>query len=186
MIVIKLGGSLLATSLLLPCLEKIEQSYRQDNVVIVPGGGVFADQVRATQKQWGFDDRTAHQMAILGMKQTALLCKGLKPDFALFDSAAEFSNLTNCSNIAIWSPDVTELDLAGIPPSWDITSDSLSAWLAKTLGADELILVKSVKIDENFNVPKLAQLQIVDARFYEFIQQVSSKVTIIHAENFLS
>jgi 5-(aminomethyl)-3-furanmethanol phosphate kinase len=186
MIVIKLGGSLAVSGKLQQCLDKIERCYQGRAVVIVPGGGVFADQVRHSQKQWQFDDRTAHQMAILAMQQMALLFKALKPHFTIAASTVELCKPFNKKGIAIWLPDIIELDQAGIHSSWNITSDSLSAWLAKTLEADELILVKSVNIDADFDVLKLVQQQIVDTSFHEFIKQTSFKVNIVHAENFLS
>jgi 5-(aminomethyl)-3-furanmethanol phosphate kinase len=183
MIVIKLGGSLAASGKLQLCLDKIERSYQGMAVVIVPGGGVFADQVRSVQQQWQFDDRTAHLMAILAMQQMALLFKALKPRFTVVPSIAE---LHDRQGVSIWSPDVPELDKAGIPSSWDVTSDSLSAWLAKTLEADELILVKSGNIDADFDVLKLVQEQVVDVSFHEFTQQASFKLTIVNAEEFVS
>lgn len=186
MIVIKLGGSLLASGYLLPCLDKIEQYYCDKKTVVVPGGGVFADQVRITQQQWQFDNRTAHEMAILAMKQTALLIYALKPRFKLFESAGELTNSTYRHRISIWSPDIDELDIAGIPSDWSITSDSLSAWLAKRLSAKELVLVKSVKIDPAFDIVKLVEQQIVDASFYKYIQHTAFKLTIVNAENFVS
>ncbi|WP_411727433.1 uridylate kinase [Methyloglobulus sp.] len=186
MIVIKLGGSLMASGKLQQCLDKIEHCCQDKAVVIVPGGGVFADQVRYAQQQWHFDDRAAHLMAILAMQQMALLFNGIKPHFLIAASIDELGKSISQPGVTIWSPDIIELDKAGIPPSWDITSDSLSAWIAKTLGADELILVKSVNIDADFDVLKLVQQQLVDVSFYEFIKQTSFKVNVVHAEDFLS
>jgi 5-(aminomethyl)-3-furanmethanol phosphate kinase len=185
MIVIKLGGSLAASGKLQSCLDKIEIAYQGKAVVIVPGGGEFADQVRQVQKQLQFDNRTAHLMAILAMQQMALVMKALSPSFTVAASIAEISNKISQQGIFIWSPDVKELDSAEIPSSWDITSDSLSAWLAKILDADELILVKSVTIDADFDVAKLVQQQIVDASFHEFTQQTSFKLKIVNAEKFV-
>jgi 5-(aminomethyl)-3-furanmethanol phosphate kinase len=186
MIVIKLGGSLAASGYLQQCLDKIGHSYSNSKVIIVPGGGVFADKVRQAQKDWLFDDNTAHLMALLAMQQMALLFKALKPDFAITASIAELSKQIKNNDIFIWSPDVIELDKAGIPPSWDTTSDSLSAWVAKTLNADELVLVKSVNIDQNFGVQKLVEQNIVDSTFCKFINETSFQLTIIHAKDFIS
>ena len=72
MIVIKLGGSLSQAETLVSCLDRLEQQYKDKPVVIVPGGGAFADQVRLAQGRWQFDDITAHRMAILAMQQMAL------------------------------------------------------------------------------------------------------------------
>ena len=90
MIVIKLGGSLEQAKTLADGLTRIAQHYSQQHsqqqaVVIVPGGGVFADTVRAAQHQWQFNDRIAHEMAILAMQQMALLFQSLQPEFVICD-----------------------------------------------------------------------------------------------------
>lgn len=187
MTVIKLGGSLLASGYLGHCLEKIEYLYQGSRVVLVPGGGMFAEQVRIAQGKWQFDDVAAHRMAILAMQQMSLLINALKPQFAIVNTKV-VHDLTakELPFIAIWSPDMDELDQAGIPNSWDITSDSLSAWLSGQLYADELIVVKSVTINNDWSVQELARRQVVDPGFYRTIRQTSCKLTVINAEKFLS
>jgi aspartokinase-like uncharacterized kinase len=187
MVVIKLGGSLLETGKLGQCLDKIEQNYHGDSVVIVPGGGVFAEQVRKAQREWRFDDAVAHRMAILAMQQMALMINAFKPQIPIVNiiKAKSLSENKLPSN-SIWSPEIEELDQAGIPNSWGITSDSLSAWLAGQLGADELIVVKSVNINEEHTVQELVKLQIVDAEFCRYLQPDLCKTTVINAEKFLS
>lgn len=186
MIVIKLGGSLATSGKLQACLDKIEEGYQGRAVAIVPGGGVLADQIRQMQGQFQFDDRTAHRMAILAMQQMALLFNALKPSFNIAASIAEIREQSGQQTVSIWSPDIKELDEAGIPSTWDITSDSMSAWLAKTVSAEELILVKSGNIRADLDVLKLMQGQVVDASFAEYIQQANFNVNIVNAEKFLS
>jgi 5-(aminomethyl)-3-furanmethanol phosphate kinase len=186
MIVIKLGGSLAVSGKLRACLDKIEQAYHDKAAVIVPGGGVFADQVRVAQEQWLFDDRTAHEMAILAMQQMALVIKALKPQFKIATPICELREQNTQASVSVWSPDILDLDKANIPSTWNITSDSLSAWLAKTVDADELILVKSVTIEAGCDVRKLVQQQVVDASFYDYTQHVSFTIKIINAEEFVS
>ncbi len=183
MIVIKLGGSLEKSSALLRCLNTVEQSY-QGRAVIVPGGGAFADQVRDAQQRWHFDDDTAHAMAILAMQQMALLFKGLKANFAVAASIADIQKRLNQQKIVIWSPDGVELADAGVAANWDITSDSLAAWLAKALSAEELILVKSAAVDENSDLKALAEQGIVDKAFCAFIEQAAYKIKIINKHDF--
>ncbi len=186
MIVIKLGGSLAVSGKLKACLDKIDQIRQDRPTIIVPGGGLFADQVRSSQQQWQFDDRTAHQMAILAMQQMGLMFKALKPHYANANSIAALRGLSEHQDVVIWAPDIGELDEAGIPSSWDISSDSLSAWLAQTIGADALILVKSATIGENEGVLKLVERSVVDKSFYEYTQHVSFNIKVVNAEEFVS
>jgi len=183
-IIIKLGGSLSRSDALVNCLNTVEKNYRGRAVVIVPGGGAFADQVRLAQQQWQFDDTTAHHMALLAMQQMALMFKGLKPDFAIADTVAAIHDQLNRKKTVIWSPDIIELDNADIEASWDITSDSLAAWLAKTLSATELILIKSAAIDPDLSLHQLAEQNIVDKAFCDFAAKAAFKVHIVNARNY--
>jgi len=181
--VIKLGGSLSRSDTLFKCLNAVEKNYRGRAAVIVPGGGAFADQVRLAQQQWQFDDHTAHHMALLAMQQMALMFKGLKPDFVIAYSGGAIQAQLDRKQVVIWSPDISELDRAGIKASWDITSDSLAAWLAKTLSATELILIKSAVIDGSLSFDQLAEQDIVDKAFCAFVEQAAFKTRIVNAQS---
>ena len=182
--VIKLGGSLMTdpTTLTL-CLNTIEQKYT-DKIVLVPGGGVFADQVRSIQQQWKFNDEIAHQLAILAMHQMALLFKSIKPSFILAKSVSDIQQTLINHSVVIWTPDIQELDSSGVKPSWDVTSDSLAAWLAKQLTATDLILLKSAEIPIDLDVMQMQQLELVDQAFNEYCKHSSYKITLINKHSF--
>jgi len=184
MIIVKLGGSLSQSDALVKCLNSLEQNYQGRAVVIVPGGGAFADQVRMAQQRWQFDDNTAHRMAILAMQQMALLIKGLKDDFFIARSVTDIRKQLHRQKIVIWSPDIVELDNADIEASWDITSDSLAAWLAKVISATELILVKSAIIDASLSLQQLTKQDIVDKGFCDFVRQATFKIQVINQQHF--
>jgi aspartokinase-like uncharacterized kinase len=183
MIVIKLGGSLAAANSLLDCLNRLERNYQGKAVVIVPGGGVFAEQVRMAQQHWQFDDHSAHAMALLAMQQMAWLMKGLKADFVLAHSVNAIQQQRG-QKILIWSPELDELTQAGIPATWDITSDSLAAWLAKTLAADELIIVKSAAIDCTLSLAQLADYGIIDKAFCQYVANASFTIRVLNQRYF--
>ncbi len=161
------------------CLHVIEQ---QSAVVIVPGGGLFADQVRAAQQKYKFDDEIAHQMAILAMQQMALLFKGLKPSFVLANSVSAIQQALLNHAAVIWSPDIDELNASAVKASWDITSDSLAAWLAEKLLATELILVKSADMPLALNCQQ--QQDLVDPAFEQYTQNSSFNITLINKNHF--
>jgi len=145
--VVKLGGSLADSPRLTLWLEALSQT----DAVIVPGGGPFADAVRQAQVRWHFDEVTAHHMAILAMRQYGRMLAGLCPKLI---AATTLEGLAKRRGQAtVWLPNPETLDEAGIPATWDITSDSLAAWLAGQLYVENLLLVKSVaeldKPDDN-------------------------------------
>lgn len=179
--VIKLGGSLLAADALPACLRAV--LALGEAPVVVTGGGGFADQVRQAQQRLGFADAAAHRMALLAMQQTALLCQALQPEFALAGSVAELRGLRLP---AIWLPAVSELDAAGVPASWDVTSDSLAAWLAGQLDAAELIVVKSAAVPAVDAGPALWQDGIVDAAFRDYAAALRCPLRIVNSRDFIA
>ena len=48
-------------------------------IVIVPGGGPFADAVRSAQASMGYDDSAAHAMALMAMAQFGRALQSLNP-----------------------------------------------------------------------------------------------------------
>ncbi len=181
--VIKIGGSLASNGALGQCLEKIAAQSRPDTLV-VPGGGMFAEQVRQAQKQWQFDDEAAHQMAILAMQQVALLYKSLQADWQIVSSWADL--YTHSESIRIWSPDIAELNKEDIPATWGMTSDSLAAWLAGKINAKELIVLKSIEIGTEHNISAMQRAGIVDLEFHHFIQNALFKTTVTHHQTFFN
>ena len=166
--VVKLGGSLLRDPLLPAWLDRIARAGR---IAVVPGGGAFADAARAAQAHWRVDDLAAHNMAVLGMAQCAHLLHGLEPRLALADSVASLQAHLAAGRAAIWLPLDLQRDAADALTSWDVTSDSLAAWLALRLGADELVLVKSCTVPAGAPPAELAAAGIVDRAFPAYAEQ---------------
>ena len=144
--VVKLGGSL-ANSGELPLWLDVIATAGPGKVVLVPGGGTWADEVREAQKREGFDDRVAHRKALRAMEQYASLLAGLRPNLVSADCIAEIHDILRNGKIAVWMPHAMVVADPAIPESWEVTSDSLAAWLALRLNASGLLLVKSLQID---------------------------------------
>lgn len=177
MIIIKLGGSLTDTALLKAWLFYLAK-MRVNKAIIVPGGGGFAEQVRTAQRQWRFSDQTAHTMALLAMQQMALLFQGINQHLHLAGSRNEICDALKRRNTVIWSPDIRWLEQSQIEASWDVTSDSLAAWLAAEMSAQQLILVKSVQISDEDNFRQLIDKGIVDKAFCRFVDKVKFDIRL--------
>ncbi len=180
--VVKLGGSLSHSQALADCLRAIVDNP-QLKTVIVPGGGDFAEQVRTAQQHWQFNDQIAHEMAVLAMQQMALLLKGLQNKLRLISSICAIEHALSETSPIIWSPCSEQLNQAQIKPSWDITSDSLAAWLAQQLNATDLYLVKAAPIKTQ-NLTQLAQQGVVDNAFTQFVSGALFSVHIVHYRHF--
>lgn len=134
-------------------------------LILVPGGGPFADSVRDAQNAIGFDDAAAHRMALLAMEQFAIALGAHSDAFVLAGSRSELDSALNGGKIPIWLPSQMALDAHDLPACWDVTSDSLAAWLAGTYGARRLLLIKSCDSKPPVSLRDLAEDQIVDPLF---------------------
>ncbi|MGQ9366481.1 amino acid kinase family protein [Azospirillum sp. ST 5-10] len=140
--VVKIGGSLAAgPHTLRDWLRAVEAGRRR--AVVVPGGGPFADAVRAAQAALGFDDSTAHRMALLAMEQYGAALCALAPGFVPAATPDDMVRARRDGLVPVWAPSALALAAAEIPHRWEVTSDSLAAWLAGRLDAEALVLVKS-------------------------------------------
>lgn len=168
--VVKIGGSLLSSEHLRGWLDAIA-CYGAGSVVVVPGGGVFADQVRSAQRYWGYDDAVAHQMALLAMEQYGIMMTGLRPDLAAVRSLAALTYELNHARVPVWLPRDMALADPDLPPSWYLTSDSLAAWLAQNLAARRLLLIKSRGFDTaELGCETVARSGVVDPLFCEYVR----------------
>lgn len=152
--VIKLGGSLLGSPALKSWLDVLVK-FGDGKVVVVPGGGLFADAVREAQSKTGVDDKTAHKMAVMAMDQYAALMIGLNPELAIASSELEIAEMGWQHRAIVWKPSPMVLADESLPTSWDLTSDSLAAWLADKLNAEHLLIVKSAEIEVQSDIADL-------------------------------
>lgn len=140
-LVVKLGGST-AGSIEMEQWITVLASATQP-LVIVPGGGPFADQVRVSQKEMHFSDAAAHEMAILAMEQFGIVIAERHPRFQPARSLHDLQTVLVEGGVPVWLPSQMTRH-ADIAQSWDVTSDSLAAWLCSQIGARHLLLCKQV------------------------------------------
>jgi aspartokinase-like uncharacterized kinase len=171
--VLKIGGSLVRSDAAWQLMRALAVRERS-RLLIVPGGGNFADGVRAAQAQQGLSEAAAHHMALLAMHMLAVALADLAPGFVLADSRAQFDAAWRAGKTPVWVPAPMVLGVASIPASWDVTSDSLSAWLAGEVGATKLVLVKSCTLPPDARSARaLTDAGVVDACFARFVEGCS-------------
>ena len=100
---------------------------RRHRLVVVPGGGSFADEVRRADRRFALGDSAAHWMAILAMDQYAYLLAQLAPGAALVRSRRELAP----GRLNVLAPSAWLRRADPLPHSWDVTSDSIAAWVAR-------------------------------------------------------
>ncbi|RLE50095.1 MAG: hypothetical protein DRJ31_02495 [Candidatus Methanomethylicota archaeon] len=139
---IKIGGSLLdyPDSLVTLC-RGISDLRFELKLAIVPGGGWFADVVRRAYAVFLISEEKAHDMAVLGMDQYAHLLAHLINGSILVESLEELLAYANSFKIPITLSSRFNLE---VEKSWNITSDSIAAYIATYVKPRKLVLVKDV------------------------------------------
>jgi len=169
-LVVKLGGSLHHQ---IP--EIVPLLCKSERLLVVPGGGLFADVVR----QEHVSDDAAHWMAIAAMEQYAwvIASHGMKTT----------DILAIPETTAVFLPYISMRQHDPLPHSWDVTSDSIAAWIAAELGI-ELLVLKSVdgiflKGINQEQVTTSIKNDVVDPFFIPFVLKHRIKTTIINGKS---
>jgi aspartokinase-like uncharacterized kinase len=140
--VIKVGGSLAARpSALRRTMTRLAARHR---LVVVPGGGPFADAVRRADRRFQPGDTAAHWMAVLAMDEYAYLLASLAGTASVVRDEDEIAATIGAERLPVLAPSSLLLAADPLPHSWQVTSDSISAWLAGQFGASLLVLLKDV------------------------------------------
>ena len=168
--VVKLGGSVLRHAEYLDAaLEAISASARSRRVLVVPGGGSFADAVREADRRFRLSDDAAHWMAILAMDQCAYLVAGRLPNGFVVTTPDEIEDAFHAGRVPVLAPSQWLSRADPLPHAWAVTSDSIAAWVTGSVGARRLILIKP---------PGAVEGELVDAYFHSALPDRVSWVAI--------
>lgn len=169
-IVVKLGGSVVRARELAGWLDVIAGA--RSPIVVVPGGGALADEVRTCQRDLGFDDAAAHRMALLAMDQLAWAVAGVRPGLEVGATEDALCDILARGHVAIWAPYTAIAGRTDLEESWRLTSDSLALWLAGKLGARACYIIKSVATSTGSrNAVSLASDGVLDAAFPDMLAE---------------
>jgi hypothetical protein len=110
--------------------------------LIVPGGGPFADVVRELDRGLALGDDLAHWLAIGAMDLHAHLVAARLLRARVVHDPMDVASVPGDHALVLAALDwLRRTD--PLPHSWDVTSDSIAAWVARTIGASHLVLVKA-------------------------------------------
>lgn len=176
---VKLGGSLSYDPCIRTWLDALS-TVGGGRVIIVPGGGPFADLVRDAQQHWEFDDEAAHRMALHAMQQNALLLAALCPALMPVESESDMRIVLSRGRTALWLPLAMTLGNPNLEANWNVTADSIGAWLANYLNAERLILVKSCRLPVSpFDADAMSVAGIVDRAFPKFVRDACFDIVLL-------
>jgi len=151
----KLGGSLFD----LPDLgDRLTEVFREEasRVLVLAGGGPFAEAIRVRQQTDGLTDGVAHRFAIAAMGQSARWFVGSRTDTVLVPDTNSAENAwgETLSSIAVIDPEPLLNQVRFRPDGvltedWRTTSDAIATWIAHRWPVKRLVFLKSVGCDRN-------------------------------------
>jgi aspartokinase-like uncharacterized kinase len=141
--VLKVGGGLSAVAGALDQVcSRLAQLSRHHRLLIVPGGGPFADAVRRFQTEQELSGDAAHWTAILAMDQYAHVLADRIEGATLVEEPGEIRGVLEGGKLPVLAPSRWMRSADVLPHSWEATSDSIAAFVAGALDADRLVLIK--------------------------------------------
>ncbi|MEK6238479.1 MAG: hypothetical protein N2C14_27490 [Planctomycetales bacterium] len=169
--VVKLGGRLLESRGLGDRLQAWKQRQPPARNCLIVGGGRLADAVREWDAVHELGAEAAHELAVRAMTLNARLMLRLLADAVLTDAPCDFETWGAPDGWTILDPSrfvlgEDETDSAPrLPASWEVTSDSIAAFVAGQLGGAELVLLKSALPTLNSTRAEASAAGYVDAYF---------------------
>lgn len=172
--VVKIGGSLLTWPELPKRLEAFlsREEGGGRRVVLIVGGGSAADLVRTLDATHGLGDEAAHRLALRALDFTAELLAGLLPSSRVARRLDELPTIQRSGLRPVLAPRLhlekeDERRPDRLPFSWNVTTDSIAARIAETLGGGRLILLKSASAAVGMSRVEAARSGLVDSFFPE-------------------
>jgi len=175
--VVKVGGSLLGSPTLPDLLRTLGALAGQTPLVVIPGGGPFADAVRAACARADPGVTAAHFMAILAMDQSAHYLGGLVTGVALVSEPEGIAKALASGALPLLAPYAWLRSEDPLPHGWHVTSDSIAAWVAGRLLAPRVVLLKSIDGVQDASggilarVPRAEAGEVVDSYFPEALAE---------------
>jgi aspartokinase-like uncharacterized kinase len=115
---------------------------RAVRMLVVPGGGRFADAVRVADRALAFGDDAAHWMAVLAMDQHAHVLASRVAESVVVADTDEIGAAIAEGLLPVLAPYAWLRAADPLPHSWEVTGDSIAAWVAGQVGAGRLVLIK--------------------------------------------
>jgi len=168
--VYKLGGSLLRLPDLASRLRHLMRSAGEQRPILLCGGGAVADVVRDWDRLHHLQPEIAHALAMRSLKLNDALLETLLPEC---QSVASREAAESCWSSGQW-PLLDAMDFLeserplpgdALPRDWNVTSDSIAAWISIYWPAQRLVLLKSCDLPTGVSWTAAAHTQLVDPCF---------------------
>ena len=169
LVVVKVGGSLLDWPELPVRLSAYLEGRRGDRLVLVAGGGRFADVLRDLDGRHSVGEARSHALALNVLDLTARFLATLVAGLEVVEGTEDLADPWSRGAVPVLAPrrfvEADDRSPDPLPHAWTTTSDSIAARLAVRIGAGELALLKSTSLPYRCDRAEAARLELVDSEF---------------------
>lgn len=182
MIVVKVGGSLYDHPRLGAGLSQWAGRFAGP-VLLIPGGGAFADAARRLDRTHELGEEKSHWLALRAVSLAAHFLAGLLPGAVIVQVPGQPFGLGVLDGFTFCAKD--ERFSGSLPHSWDVTSDSLAARAAAVFRADRLVLLKSIDVPPGTSWEDAADRGWVDRYFPAAVRDFDGRVEVVNVRRWL-
>ena len=185
--IVKLGGSLQEKGREIIRFLSDYAETKNHTVIIIPGGGHFVKRIKELSEQEVISNDAAHWMAVLGMHQYGFYLA----DGSGIEIVESVEELRNVVHICLLLPYTLLKADDSLPHTWNVTSDTIAAFVANKVG--ETSFIKLTDVDGLMDDKGLLVRQIhakamiknartgcVDAELPLFLMQNEMSCTIVN------
>jgi aspartokinase-like uncharacterized kinase len=178
-VVVKVGGSLaLHPEKLKALCTKLNETSKKHKLIIVPGGGEFADAVRAYDKRFNLTPQTSHRMALLAMDQYGFALSDLMPSSCTVNKFEDLQKAWDAGRLPVLLPSNFLFSDDWLENSWDVTSDSIAVYIAEQLDIHKTVLVTDVDGVFTNDPKRFSDAKLIDALSTEELLKVNKRTSV--------
>ena len=173
----KIGGSLLTLPRLADRLLTIIKARADTRPLLTVGGGATANVVREWDRVHTLGDERAHRLAVQSLRLNERLIQDLLPHNVVVSDRSQAQQCWAAGRLPILciAEFLQQMEPGSdipLPHNWNVTSDSLAAWIAIHWPAQQLVLLKSADLPEGCTVRQAADSGLVDRYFPRLASQL--------------
>ena len=177
--IIKIGGSLASHPEKLRTLcRKISEVSKKHKILVVPGGGEFADVVRNLDKRFNLSCAVSHRMAILGMDQYGFLLSDLLSYSCVTNQLEKAQSILDLGKLPVFLPSNLLFSKDPLENSWEVTSDSIAVYIAGQLHVTRVVLVTDVNGIYTSDPKKFSDAKLISKLSAEELLKMQERTSV--------
>ena len=144
--IFKIGGKILENSAnLKSTLSQLIQLFEEkilQKIIIIPGGGSFANFVRRLDEDLQIGDDLAHWYAIYSMNYNGIILNEKYPNIEIIENLKIIQESKQIFCVFLPYNFLRKDDF--LPHNWDVTSDAIALYVASKLEISQCFLIKNI------------------------------------------